>query len=260
MTWKWKTSHPNIITPYFSQKRRNLTQHPAEKCMLTILWDYRGIICQEYIVKGTKINSKTEARTLERLKRWINPVNHWNTLMLLQYDNTTPQTSTATAAATESIGFTLFNTLPTAWIRHHLTSVCRCQETHQRNSSHLWQRSSSYGKMILRTAWNSRVKGSKYVFSMGATILNERESTWKSEVKKQSTHSEQYSTFCFIGTPCLGVRTQMCRHYCLNTFHTWGMIIEAWLLVQTSNGDDTNATVLEIIFPQFIFLIRLRMY
>jgi len=32
----------NIITPYFSQKRKNLTQLPAEKRMLTILWDYRG--------------------------------------------------------------------------------------------------------------------------------------------------------------------------------------------------------------------------
>jgi hypothetical protein len=59
----------NIITPYFSQKEKNLTQPPAGKCMLTILWDYGGIICQEYIVKGTKMNSKIYVRTLERLKK-----------------------------------------------------------------------------------------------------------------------------------------------------------------------------------------------
>jgi len=64
------------------------------------------------------------------------------------------------------------------------------------------------------------VKGLKYVFGMGGTILNDRESTWKSDVKKQSTHSELYSMFCFIGIPCMGVRIQTWRHYCLNTFHT----------------------------------------
>jgi hypothetical protein len=40
MTWKWKTSHLNIVTLYFTQKRKKyMTQPPAEKCMLTILWD-----------------------------------------------------------------------------------------------------------------------------------------------------------------------------------------------------------------------------
>jgi hypothetical protein len=227
--------------------------------MLTILWDYRGNICKEYNIKGTKINSKTQVWTTERPKTWISPINHWNRLMLLQY-NTTPHTGTATAAATESNGFTLFNTLPTACIGHYLTSVCRSQETRQRISSHLQWSSSRYGKMVTRRAWNSRVKGLKYVFSTGGTILNKRDSTWKSEVKKQSTHPELYSMFCFIGIPCLGVRIQMWRHYCLNAFHTWGMITEAWLLVQTSNDGDTNATLLEIMLPQFILLTHLHMY
>jgi hypothetical protein len=54
--------------PIFLSKRKNLTQPSAEKCMLTILWDYRGNICKEYIIKGTKINSKTQVRTTERPK------------------------------------------------------------------------------------------------------------------------------------------------------------------------------------------------
>jgi len=197
-------------------------------------------------------------RTLARLKKWTNPTNHWNRLMLLQYDNTTPHTSTATAAAT---ALDLHCSTPSLQPEgHHPTSICRSQETHHRNSSHLWWSSSCYGKMILRTAWNSRVKGLIHVFSTGGTILNERESTWKVEVMQQSTHSEQYSTFCFTGTPCLAAGIQMWRHYCLNTLHTWAMIMEAWLLVQTSNDDDINVTLLEIIIPQFIFQIHLRMY
>jgi hypothetical protein len=34
--------------------------------MLTDFWDYRGIIRQEYMVKGTKINIKKYANTLKR--------------------------------------------------------------------------------------------------------------------------------------------------------------------------------------------------
>ena len=35
--------------------------------MLTIFWEYRGIIHQEYMVKGMKINSENDMKTLNRL-------------------------------------------------------------------------------------------------------------------------------------------------------------------------------------------------
>jgi len=37
--------------------------------MLNIIWDYRGIIHQEYMVKGTKINSGNYVKTPEKIDR-----------------------------------------------------------------------------------------------------------------------------------------------------------------------------------------------
>jgi hypothetical protein len=34
------------------RKKKSKTQPSAKKCMLTVFWDYRGIIHQEYMVKG----------------------------------------------------------------------------------------------------------------------------------------------------------------------------------------------------------------
>jgi hypothetical protein len=50
---------------HLSQKLK--MEDSAGKCMFTIFWDYRGIIHQEYMVKGKKINFKTYAETLKRL-------------------------------------------------------------------------------------------------------------------------------------------------------------------------------------------------
>jgi hypothetical protein len=38
----------------------------AGKFMLTVFWDYRGVIRQEYMVKGMKINIKKCVDTLKR--------------------------------------------------------------------------------------------------------------------------------------------------------------------------------------------------
>jgi hypothetical protein len=74
--------------------------------------------------------------------------------MHFQHGNTRPHTSVASSAAVEHIRFKLFHTLLTAQFGTILILVRSCQETSQRNSFHMWWRSSGCcGKMVFRTAW-----------------------------------------------------------------------------------------------------------
>jgi hypothetical protein len=45
--------------PTSPRRRKSKTQASTGKCMLTVFWDYRGNIHQEYMGKGVRINSKT---------------------------------------------------------------------------------------------------------------------------------------------------------------------------------------------------------
>jgi hypothetical protein len=44
--------------PTSRRKKKSKTQPCTEKCMLTVSWDYRGIIHQEYVVRGRRRNSR----------------------------------------------------------------------------------------------------------------------------------------------------------------------------------------------------------
>ena len=55
--------------PNSPRKKKFKTKPSAGVCMLIIFLDYRGIILQECVVKGTKINSKTDVKTLKMLKQ-----------------------------------------------------------------------------------------------------------------------------------------------------------------------------------------------
>lgn len=65
---------------------------------------------------------------------------------------------------------------------------------------------------------NSMVKDSKNLFITGGTYQTRGE-YMENKVQKQSTHSELHFLFCFILILCLEVKTQMWRHYCLNTIN-----------------------------------------
>jgi hypothetical protein len=53
------------------RRKKFKTQPSAGKCMLTVFWDYTGIIHQEYMVRGTKINLEMYVKALKRLKEQI---------------------------------------------------------------------------------------------------------------------------------------------------------------------------------------------
>jgi hypothetical protein len=54
------------------------------------------------------------------------------------------------------------------------------------------------------------------LFSAGGVVSNERGTTWKREVQKESTQSELYFVLCFISIPCMGVNIQIWRQYFRN--------------------------------------------
>jgi hypothetical protein len=61
----------NIVTPLPPERKKSKTQPSAGKCMLRVFWGYRGIIHKKYMVKGTRINSRTYMKTLKRLEKQI---------------------------------------------------------------------------------------------------------------------------------------------------------------------------------------------
>ena len=76
--------------------------------MLTVFWDYKGIIHQQYMVKGTRINSKTYVKTQKSLKQ---SHSSGKKPMLLQYYNSRAHTSVATLVAINSIRLRFYHTL-----------------------------------------------------------------------------------------------------------------------------------------------------
>jgi histone-lysine N-methyltransferase SETMAR len=81
------------------------TQQSAGKCLLTVFWDYRGVIHQEFMAKGTTINSEAYVQTIRKLKQRINRVRRDKKPMILQHDNARPHTSVFTKAALDNFGF-----------------------------------------------------------------------------------------------------------------------------------------------------------
>jgi len=90
-----------IPSPHFFHKAKIFKAQPsAAKCTLTFACDYRGIIQQQYVVKGTKINSETSAKDIKRLRKQTNH-SHWGERsVFLQNENATPQTIAAPAVVT----------------------------------------------------------------------------------------------------------------------------------------------------------------
>jgi hypothetical protein len=82
--------------------------------------------------------------------------------------------------------------------------------------------------MVLRTARRVLQIGLKNLFSAGSTVSYERETTWKTVVQQQGTHSELYFVFCFVLILCPGVK---CEHGGI-TFQTPFTFITAKLLLQ----------------------------
>jgi hypothetical protein len=108
---KLKSWLPEYCHPTSTRKKTFNTQPSAGKCMFTVLWDYRGIIQLEDMIKGKKIKFLDGGGGGGRETR------------LLQHDKARLHTSTATSTVV-ALDFKLFHFLPTARLWHCLTYGC----------------------------------------------------------------------------------------------------------------------------------------
>lgn len=77
----------------------------ANKVMLTLFWDAKGVLLTDYLEKGATINSERYIKTLRALrKRWLR-IRPCNGRTLLHHDNARPHTSHATVNAIDSLNF-----------------------------------------------------------------------------------------------------------------------------------------------------------
>jgi len=106
------------------QRRRNSRLNlPKGKVMLTLFWDSKGPILEDYLEKGRTINS---ARYSDLLANNLKPAVHtkrrglWSKKVLLLHDNAHPHTASHTVETWVS---RCWNTLPTAQISPLLTTI-----------------------------------------------------------------------------------------------------------------------------------------
>lgn len=81
------------------------TERATGKIMLTIFWDMRGVVHQEYLPKGMTINSDRYVVTLKKLKQRILRIRPENRRFILQHDNARPHTSRLTRESISSLHF-----------------------------------------------------------------------------------------------------------------------------------------------------------
>lgn len=81
------------------------TEKSTKKVMLSVFWDSKGVVLQEYLPKGTTINLERYIETLKKLKKRLKRVRPHHPVYLLQHDNARPHTSNATNEAIERLGF-----------------------------------------------------------------------------------------------------------------------------------------------------------
>lgn len=77
----------------------------AQKVMLTIFWDARGVIHREYLSKGMTVNSGRYCETLRSLKSRIRRIRPERTEFLLHHDNARPHCSKETMSTISRLGF-----------------------------------------------------------------------------------------------------------------------------------------------------------
>lgn len=163
--------------------------------MLTVFWDYRDNMQQECTVKGTKINTMKYANILKSLKQLTNSICRGKKPMILEHDNARHHTYAVTSAAIEKIGFGVVS--PHSYSLDLLPVVCSYQDICQRNSFHMWRRSSScYGKMNLRTSSRILQWQVQKNLSSGGIVSNERNTKWE----KWGTETKHtfWAMFCVL--------------------------------------------------------------
>lgn len=76
----------------------------ARKVMLTVFWDYEGIVHMEFLEKGETINSARYVQTLIKLKARLRRIRKEKDV-IIHHDNARPHTSRETLAAIDRMGF-----------------------------------------------------------------------------------------------------------------------------------------------------------
>ena len=154
-------------------------------------------------MESFKINPELYMQTVNRLKKicHINQEKCWYFFNMIMPD----PTIVLLCGNTEYQTWSLFYTLPTAKIWHSLTSGLQLSSniskeliSHVMKQCHLLQENGFKNSLK-----NSKVTGSKNLFSAGSIVSNKGETVWKIEVYlwKQSTHHELY--LCFVSLWCL---------------------------------------------------------
>ncbi len=87
------------------RQKKVRTEKSTRKMMLSVFWDSEGVILQEYLPKGTTINSERYIQTLKNLKKRLKRIRRDRSVYLLQHDNARPHTSNATIEAIQQLGF-----------------------------------------------------------------------------------------------------------------------------------------------------------
>ena len=86
---------------------RNFKTVPsAEKVMLTIFWDARGVLYTEFLTKGST-NSDRYCATLRSLQQRIHRIRPERNMFLLHHDNARPHCSAQTQDTMTSLKFTV---------------------------------------------------------------------------------------------------------------------------------------------------------
>jgi transposase len=144
------------------------------------------------MVKGRRINAEAYVKTLKKLKQRINRVRREQKQILLRHDKARSHTSAATSTTVESIGFEVVLHPPFSpdlapsdfWLFGALKKYLKgyrftCDEEVRAAMASFENRLE-----------NSTATVPKNSFSAGGVVSNERATTWKREVQKQSTQSE----------------------------------------------------------------------
>jgi len=67
-TRNWKASRLNTVTPIFPERKQSKTRSSAEKRLLSVSWDNRAVIRQQYMVNGTMMDLWALVKTLKKSK------------------------------------------------------------------------------------------------------------------------------------------------------------------------------------------------
>ncbi len=91
---------------YNSPRTKKFKRVPsADRVMLMIFWDPKGVLFTDYLEKEQTVNSERYITTLRALQKWRLSVRPCNGCTLLHHDNARPYTSHATVDTIDTLNF-----------------------------------------------------------------------------------------------------------------------------------------------------------